>query len=33
MTPSQIRDLAAFIAKYSGGYKTCAACLATSTSP
>jgi mono/diheme cytochrome c family protein len=33
LTSSQIRDLAAFIAKYSGGYKTCAACTTTSTSP
>jgi mono/diheme cytochrome c family protein len=28
LTASQIRDLAAFIAKYSGGYKICAACVA-----
>ncbi len=26
MTPSQIRDLASFVAKYSGGYETCAKC-------
>lgn len=26
LTKAQIRDLAAFLAKYSGGYKTCAEC-------
>lgn len=33
LSSSQIRDLAAFVARYSGGYTTCAACAATSTSP
>jgi mono/diheme cytochrome c family protein len=32
LTSSQIRDLAAFVSKYSGGYKTCAACTAASAS-
>ena len=26
LTKAQIRDLAAFLAKYSGGYKTCTEC-------
>jgi hypothetical protein len=29
MTASQIRDLAAFVTRYSGGYKTCAVCTST----
>jgi mono/diheme cytochrome c family protein len=33
LTASQIRDLAAFIAEYSGGYRTCAECPTASTSP
>jgi hypothetical protein len=26
LTKAQIRDVAAFLAKYSGGYKTCTEC-------
>ncbi len=32
MTPSEIRDIAAFLTKYSGGYKRCAVCKATAAS-
>ena len=33
MTPRQIRDIAAFLAKYSGGYKACAECTTPLTAP
>jgi|GEM_PF-2822890 mono/diheme cytochrome c family protein len=32
LTQSQIQDVAAFVAKYSGGYKTCSECATATTS-
>jgi mono/diheme cytochrome c family protein len=31
LTPTQIQDVSAFLAKYSGGYKTCTECPTTTT--